>query len=146
MKLIQILKEIKVNSPLMEFNVDLKEDEEVDYFVWAIQNGDDYYGMDEQWNPIAFNLTVGPVKHNFGLIIVKETYKVIFHLAIGMGYMTHQQADTLEEMAKKSRVPYERDTSPSGADYIKFFLDKNLINTSLYINNTPFRNLASKAQ
>jgi len=142
------ISEIKISSPLMEFNVDIKEDGEVEYFVWAIQNGDNYFGMNDDWSPITYKLTIGPV-NSWGGIEVKETYKVMFYITVGVvntgTKVSEQQADALEEMAKKNHVQYERGTYESGFNYMHFFLDKHLINTSLYVNGIPFRNLTSKA-
>lgn len=155
MKLAQLLKEIKVNTPITTFNVLIGDKNKTEDFVDSTLQGDYSYSKR------LVKVSVGPYEH-FLNIKVKHAYNLVFHeIIVKDGAYPNldgaqrqavkkqlELANRLEDLLKKDRIPYERKDSPNvdSLENIFIYLDKNLINRILYVDGVPFKELANKMQ
>ena len=154
MKLIQLLNEIRVNSPLTTLNILFNDKGKQNNLVDSLQRGDRYT---ERLVKVSIGSDTYPIN-----VIVKHTYMLVFHLTIFKeGPFTNldddqkddmikrlEAANRLEDLLKKDKIPYERSDAPNSnrLENMYIYLDKNLINKVLYIDGVPFRDLVNKAQ
>jgi hypothetical protein len=146
MKLAQLLREIRVDSPVLRFNLIPKDNNQKNELINSIQGKSTGVG--------SLNVLVGSTMYTF-VYVAKVAYKVNLILLkfdklnyhflndddLRMIRNEQEKNKKLEQLLKLNKIPYKELLESSGIEKLTITLDKKYIDNFLYIEGIPFKNL-----